>query len=90
MDRMMNTLSGAGVLQAGNNAESHDSNPSGMTGRRRPYEKMMIEAIEIEPETIILQGSDTARTVSVKNEVKVTEFSEDTAFPTDGFDVSFE
>lgn len=57
------------------------------TGRRR-YEKMTLLPVMTEAEQCLLASSDECVLIEPK-EVVVYEFENDTAFPTDGFEVNF-
>lgn len=58
------------------------------TASKRQYQEMSITPIAIDMKQNLLAGSVTQEIIEIE-EITVRDFEDDTAFPTEGFDVKF-
>lgn len=57
--------------------------------KKKAYERLSVSPIQFETSHSILAGSVTLQNIAVQD-VKVEEFTEDSEFPSGGFDVGFD
>ena len=72
-----------------NKTNEHDNTSDTQVKKKRAYQKMTITPIAVVPSGAILAGSVTNQAITVEN-VTVAEFTDDSSFPTDGFEVNFD
>lgn len=61
----------------------------GSATNKHQYEKMTVTPVVDKMEQCVLAGSITGVRIEI-NEVEVNEFGEDTSFPSEGFNASFD